>query len=330
MKKVNFLTSIIIISLFLSFTTIGIDSDMVYVSDSTFRENIYKAAIDENNDLNLEAKGLQIVKESITPVYTIDMLEYSKSDSLNIKPLIKNIDGYDRTFYIAKTITESNAFGGNMLFCYKNGEARYMCFYPSEIFSDILPNPRYYSSSSYADHAERIRKILNQELIISPKNVKFVYIDYVGLFFCVDVDGGQNFIHIGYQGVQETYNSYKTDVCLSVSDIKNISVEFSEIYNRRIKEIEAWEKEHPGQTYDLSGGESISPILSTCSQVDNILNISEYLGIDMTAGISDIETDNGQNINSDKLQKALLIIIPVCVFLAGAVTFICIKKRKKA
>ena len=201
-------------------------------------------------------------------------------------------------------------------------------FFAFSEYFEGLSNPGWAASCSYADHAQRIQKILNRSSFVPIDKVKYVLFEGWGNAFYIEDDTGVHIIPAGTLYKNQEYNG--TDRAVNINEIKKFADRALESHNEYIKEKEAWEKEHPGQKYMVVGGGAASPFTSSCSQFDNILNISEYLGIDMTAGVSDIEIDDGQVSFPDKLQKALWITIPACVLLAGAVTFICIKKRKKA
>ena len=324
-KTCIFITSIVILIFFCCTMVMAAESeqDMVYVSNSN-RESIYQTTQNESFDyyLALQQDGLQIVKESITPVYTIDMIDYAKTDSITVKPLLSgkfdDVKNQGNVF-VAKTIMSNGAYGGNIMFYVENGIARFMTFSPSGALQKYFPegtNSRFEASTSYADHAVRIKKILNQEDIVSPNDVKFILIEDIGQFFYVTTKSGQFFIPIGYQN---TDASYGVDLLLTITDIKELAQIQYDAYIQHIARKDAWEKEHPGETYDLTGYERGAPVLSGCSYVDNILNIPEYLGINMNA--------NQQEAPSNYSQIIIWAVITICMILFGCVVVVKLKKK---
>ncbi len=329
-KQIISFTIILILCLTLSTNIYALEERETVYASAEKQNEIYSMLNDESFDeyKYLKHHNLTILKESITKVYYVSMLDYARSGILEVVPMTceGSTDVYD-----AKTINANGEYAGTIRFYIKDGIAYRMLFEPSyfafpELFEGLY-DPCCSASCSYADHAQRIQKILNRSSFVPIDKVKYVLFEGWGTAFYIQDDSGVNIIPVG--SMHKSEGNYITDSVFSKNDLKKAADRSLERHNEFIKEKEAWEKEHPGQPYTATGGGAASPISSTItsSQVDNILNISEYLGIDMTAGVSD---NSGQATDSDKLQKALLIIIPVCVFLAGAVTFICIKKRKKA
>lgn len=329
MKKVCWLAIFLIVLSLFCFPTAsasGAEKDMVYVADD-YRESIYLATQNESFDyyLALKEDDLQIVKESITPVYTIDVLDYAKTNNFLLKPLQSGKTdnaGDQGNVYVAKTLLSDNTYGGNIMFYIENGVARFMTFSPSGALKKYFTNgvnPRFRASSSYADHATRIKQILKREEFVSPNDVRFVFIDDIGQFFYVCTDGYQYFIPIGYQN---TDDSYEVDVALTISDMKKLAQKQLEVYNKRMALKEAWEKEHPGEVCDLVGYEQAAPVLSGCGHVDNILNIPEYLGINMNV--------NQQDAPSNYPQIWIWTIIAICAIAFGCIIAVKLKKQKNS
>lgn len=305
------------------------EKETVYASPEKQNE-IYSMLNDEsyNGYKYLKYDNLTILKESITKVYYVSTLDYARSGILEVVPI--TYEG-SSDVYVAKTINSNGEYAGNLQFYIKDGIAYRLLFEPTYFaFPDIyvgIDDPKCMASCSYADHAQRIQKILNRSSFVPIDKVKYVLFEGWGNAFYIEDDTGVHIIPVG--SLYKYGGYYDTDREVNINELKEFADRFLERHNDLIKEKEAWEKEHPGQSFaslGAAGGGAASPFTGSCSQFDNILNIYEYLGIDMTAGVS----DNGGQVNdSDKLQKALWITIPACVLLAGAVTFICIKKRKK-
>lgn len=308
-------------------------SGMVYVSNE-LRDSIFEATQSEesyDSYLALQKDGLRIVKESITPVYTASMLDYAKTGNLSVVPReYKNVreDIMLGQIYIAKTVLADGTYGGNLKFSYKEGEAHFVSYSPSEAMRETFDNPSFDASSSYADHAIRIKRMLGRNSFVSPNDVIFLEISY-GQFFYIRTNGQQYFVPIGLQKTADTIvrNEY-TDRLLTLSDMKELAQEQLEIHNNYLLELEAWKKEHPGEGSPIGLNDFVSPVVSYGSQVDNIIDIAEYLGIDMTAKPQAAVVPQDEPILHS--QNTLWMIIPVCVIGTGCIAVVWTKKRKKA
>ncbi len=144
------------------------ETSSVYVSQE---ERRYVADIlkNDNGDISryLDYNGFKIVEASITPVYWIDPLDYSKTNSIEIIRLYDNNTKYGSLF-VVKLIDKEENYAGNLSFTIKDDTA---CFMGATIITDEGYS---HSSCSYADHAERIRKCLKETQII-PLSKSFHY-----------------------------------------------------------------------------------------------------------------------------------------------------------
>ena len=333
-KKYCFILVLLILTLIFVPTVkaFDIEEEMVYISNDK-RESVYQATQKEDFAYYKLFKkfDIHVVKESITPVFTIDIYEYAQSDKFSIKPFYQELPSMSNTqqqtddiqgnYYVAKTVTSDGRFAGNIWFSvYDNIVIGHFTFSDNFKISDIFGDEdeyddiRYQSSSSYADHAERIKNLLNREEFVSPYDVKLVAADGIGCCFYINDEQGEYFIPIGYQfyeGYEDQDPKLKYNVCLTAADIKEKAIEQYERHLDYMARKEAWEKEHPGETYLAVGGTgSADSISSYCSNVDNILNISEFLNIDMTSPTRDNQPDK---------QILIVAISCVCVFSVGGI-----------
>ena len=116
-------------------------------------------------------------------------------------------------------------------------------------------------------------------------------------------------------------------------------------YEAFLKEKAEWEAANPGKTWDRVGGYSVSPIMSGCSQVENIVDIAAYLNIDYSlpsnpdfgGGIVNDNEVNNENDNSisnenDAFLNSKMILITTSIatiaLLTVAIT-VWINKRNK-
>ena len=195
----------------------------------------------------------------------------------------------DKRVYSSKMIDGNNAFSGSMTFYVDDGIAY-------RLYSSPQPFKEYeyqYASTSYADHAKRIQKILKLDSLVSPVDVKYVVIDGVGDFFCVKSQDRMHFIAVGIMPVAlEHTDKFPIDYALDDVGLKQIADQQLEKYNAHLAEVEKWEKEHPGEEWTATGSSDGQTIVSQCSEVDNVLDIAEYLNIDFT-----VNWDSGKIIN---------------------------------
>ena len=251
------------------------ESDSVYASPED-QDRIYSLIMNEETSDIFELKeyDLQIVKESIAPIYSLSMAEYAKSSSLNI---CRSSSDYHGNLYSAKMITKEGLFAGNIIFGVKDEKIKRK---KSTIFctvDEFKNNHTVSASHSYADHAVRIKNILQKDSFVSVNNVKLVMIEEFGhMFFCVDDNNTTKFIAVGYVTTQE---KDPLDLVLSCSDLNQIGNDVIE-EQKRVDELYAeWEKEHPGEILYGPGGFTCLPTVGICNHIDNIVDIRTYLDI---------------------------------------------------
>ena len=269
--------------------------EMVYCSNAE-REEIWQRIQTEKPSPweELEEAGIQIVKESITPVYTIDWTALAETGEVEVKlNVTPHISGANYYSYVAKTITAEGEYGGTYIITVFDDGRVIGYFTPSPAidhyrYDSITGKRRSNSAScSYADHAERIRLLLNKEEIVSPYDVKYVFLASQmvhprGAYFYIESE--QVFIPIGVTSASATEKDVR-DFVLTPEDMRPQAEKDLEEYNAFLERKAAWEKEHPGETFLAVGGEgspysfSAAPV---CSHLGNVNNIAEYLGIDMT------------------------------------------------
>lgn len=268
------------------------EKSMIYATGSD-QETIYKLLQKDSFDFkkSLDSLSLTVVKESISPVYTIDLLEYAETGVINVKPSLAGKESTDNknnrgNVYIAKTITTQQEFGGNIMFYVEDNVAYSMFFTPSDKTNNVS---RYQASCSYADHAVRIQNRLKEDKFVSVYDIKYVIINSVGDFFYISNNKHNTLIPVGYisSDASDLGFTAQVDTLIHVdSDLKTLADNRLEEHKAFIRKKEQWEKEHPGELWDYTGDNSVSPLISGCSQVDNIQNIAEYLNLDLNADVS--------------------------------------------
>ncbi len=341
MKRV--LICILLILLILPFSSRSAaaenEKEMVYLSGEEL-DRIYALTTDESFvwSKSLKSDSLMIVRESIMPIYTIDMYEFAETGKFEVKPMWVSIRGEDNegkgNFYAAKLINEKKQFAGNIIFnVEEDGETNLGNFLyapgnpPPSSKDEDVSSQTYYLSYSYADHAERIKNILNSKEIISPNDVKLLSLPWVGMFFYVKNENYDILIPTG----TARYDGKKSDSML-VDRTVNPYVELKAIADNLLAdadrykaEKEAWEKEHPGEIYQVygEGFSGASEIVSGCSSVNNIINISEYFSVNN-------KTDGYLRLLGNDVNNYIYICLAsITIASVSLHILVLIKKRKK-
>ena len=150
------------------------------------------------------------------------------------------------------------------------------------------------ASCSYADHAKRIQNILDRSTFVPTSDVKYVTIDHVGSCFFVQNEAKHTIIPLGYENASAVH---KTDYTLDTTELKEIADENLRLYNEYLLEKAEWEAEHPGETYEVMGITGTAPIITSCSEVDNIIDIAAYLNANTDESVSDNNNDTSEPSN---------------------------------
>ena len=305
-----FLVSMMLLSLFSPFCYAEEEKEStVYASDEEI-ENIYRIIQENKWDFSalLLNNELEVLKESITPVYFLDTLDYARSGIISInRSYFRKEDGL---VYTVKLIDKNKKYAGNMIFYIKDNMA-------GHLLSQSVSSGFYRASCSYADHAERIRKILGREEIIPISDVRYVIIDGVGNFFYVKNNGKDYFIAEGYiLEKKEDYNRYNQDISiLDSQQLKVIADNQLLRYEQFLLEKEQWEKDHPGEIWDYTGDNS-QTIVHICSEIQDIVDIPNYF--------------NSVTSYSHSTNRFMLPVVLGCLaFLTGLCAIVITKRRKK-
>jgi hypothetical protein len=179
--------------------------------------------------------------------------------------------------YTVKLLTKSGEYGGHLIFYVDNDKA--ICISFAKSFNpsnpDELRSGSYKASTSYADHAEKIRTLLGLDKFVSVENVTFVRINGIGEFFCINAEDTDIFIPIGHHN-----NNDSSLQMLSADEIRQRYVAYEDALDEYKKQLEEWEKEHPGEKYDETGPTFFEHLVRvSCGDIHNVTNIEEYLSI---------------------------------------------------
>ena len=221
-------------------------------------------------------------------------------------------------------------------------------------------------SCSYADHAERIRKMLNKDEFIPVSDVKYIGMNNgfgsMGSFFLIDYNGEQVIIPVGSK-YTDSNETYPCDEIISFSYLYEQAKMYLKAYEFSNK-VSEWFEEHPGEEFPYrdEADDLGTPFIpyGTCSQVENIINVYEYLGIDYadndttepteTPDVTPAETvtpteqeptvtPNNTPVNTSApltetentkdVQWVMWLVASVAVVVVAAVVLTALKKRKR-
>ncbi len=274
-RSIIVLTAVITIaSLLILCVCIDQKNQTLFYSPSEQQDRIYELIMSsEELKAELDAGSLTVIKESIAPMYGIDLAEYSKTGELKADQRLTV--GDDRWVYIAKVITAKGDFAANLRMYIGADSFFYSLIesYDYAVAENISDDYWYLESWSYADHAEEIMEILGSDTIIPASDVKYVYAT-IGDFFYIDNDQYKVLIPVGIYTAREVRQTAFGIIAGSVLDVQRL-----DLGGRQLKEIADYYLEwSSGEPVD---GNLLKEYISReCTLVNNITDINGYLGIE--------------------------------------------------
>ena len=244
---------------------VGSNGSSVYVSDDDREKLSYML---ENNSVNIrpyiESDGYKILTETISQVYYVDLLSFSKTNELEIKPVDLGKEG--TRLYIAKVLDKDDNFVGNMRFTVVDDTAYH------SLFTYVSKNEEFSSpaSCSYADHVERIQRCLKEDSPVPETDVTFVTIEWLGTFFYINNEKHNVFVGVGDLNAQNDY-------VLNIDQLKEIADKRQKEYEAFLAAKEEWEKNHPGEEYLVYGGEYQTDALIESSDITDMEEETQQL-----------------------------------------------------
>lgn len=340
MKKKKFISLICCLLLCMGVLSLTCYADsnkndsMVYASGEQL-DQIYELLQKDsyNRKKLLEVNSLTIVKESITPVYTVDLVKYAETGKMSVVPMWRGNIGCvpsegSGNVYVAKTITSDKQYGGNIMFYIENGVAYNLEYSPSKYSPMWDEGGSYPASSSYADHATRISSALKEPEFVSVYDVKYVYIsEELGGFFHISNNDHDIFFSIGYVSV-ETSNKSTNNVDYSIepNELLNYAKDYSAKWGAYLKEKAEWAAAHPGEIWDRTGDVEASPIITECSHIDNVLDIASYLNIDYTLASNHNQNDSDIGFSIDS--RVIFSLVFIAIILTFSIIFTVLRTKK--
>ena len=343
MKKILFFTLIIFTLLFLScgifLLTVGInvEEETVYLSNDQ-RDEIYQRMVESSSSyvhcVLVPPTGVTILKDSITPTYSIDLSELVRTGEVEIVPYVwVKANTFRDYVYYAKTVLPTGEFAGNCsLYIDADDGDFYSAYNPTsvvEYYSTDCDGKKhkvenFAASYSYADHAERIRALLGKEEIIPAEDVKFVYLKHPyydkGPYFYIESE--QVLVPVGKMAEDpDSTKPLRQDEYLTLEDLKTMAEQDLKAYEEELARKEAWKEEFPEVPYAFNYGSTFNPHAYLCSRVDNVTDIAGYLDLNMTVKQSDM----------DRLSVILgYVSLGLAAVGGGLITFLAIRSKQKA
>jgi len=285
MKKTIVSLILIIVSMLMlsikGFTTDRITFPGESVYAATDKQNAIYEIIQSSEECMkiLNYDGVSIVKESIMPFYTANLLDYVETGVFEIKQRsaefsydISDLDNIKRTtgnVYFAKTVNTEGLYAETIRI-YVNISEKHVRISGGNSLVSI----------SYADHARRIQRLTGNGYFVSPADVRYVYIEWLGSVFYIN-DGETEALVL----VSAVTNIFGEERHVD-SEIIYIGEKFKKVADEqaiKVKEHLAYAEEQKalypgGATIPGPGTELVrNAIFVNENDVDNILNINEYL-----------------------------------------------------
>ena len=252
-------------------------------------ESVYASKVDQNRLYSLLTSDdyesyafirdnrYEYVKESITPVYTLDVRDFANDGKINIKPLKKrlSIDHKEASgqIYMVKIVDSEKNFWGNEMFVelpsgLKPLRTQFVSTDP-DISSPI--------SFSYADHAEWISQELKSSSFIPAEDVRFLSIEGIGEYFYVSNKRYTGFLPVAYSP-DTTAPALKEMIdhsLITPSELSRYAKKYVLMMEERRIQLEEYQKDHPGENLYF-GAPSIGCMKSS-GKTNDIYRINEYL-----------------------------------------------------
>jgi hypothetical protein len=268
-----------------AFAAAGDYGEAVYASRSD--QDALIEIIEKSEDLmkQLNYDGVSILKESITPVFVADFLEYAETGVFRIWPdSLPHVENDPASFngsvYMSKAVTADGLFAGYMMFHIDDGVASSLMFTPTPVLEHYF-DARYgfggnanLVSRSYADHAGRIQALMESDSLIPASQVRYVGIQNLGEAFYINDGNIEALVVISASG-----NVFTSEIMYFGDDLKKKADECLVEFNEQEKAVQEWMEANPGE-FPLGSLDGMSsPYYSVDkANVDDIIDIAAYLG----------------------------------------------------
>ena len=329
--------------------------ESVYASPSE-QDAIYEIIENSEHFINMLKKdGIRVVKESITPIYQVNFLEYARTGIFEIKPVVAVEGRIDWTsdstrsepsnYFAAKMVTSEGWFAGDIWFYVENGVARVTCGLESKQFMSYLisigelnldldmvlrSNSPTVSTVYYADHVEQISAFAGR--VVPADEVRLVMVSNVATVFYIN-DGKTEGLVSTIPGLApelrepiyyDIFGSYEPTGIVYVDEaLKAIA---DAVLQEHIEYVAEWEalvtalKAKYGDDYWLylpvGGGD-----LSSYFVGDDLFDASV---IDLDSSTSDISDTNDIN------PGIIIGAVSASLLLAAAVSFFVLRSKKRS
>jgi hypothetical protein len=248
------------------------------------QDTVYEA-VQNPGGLNafLDNNKITIIKESITPVYVASLYEYAETGVFTIRPETRRDN---EIAYRAKTVTANGAFAGNMKFYVLDGVAYMSSFTPNRV-PGFSFEPSYgfegnesLVSYSYADHAKRVQSLTGRESFVPVSKVRYVGVEGLGNVFYVNDGKTEALVYIDGDG--GVFSQGPGEIVYVGKELKKAANEKLAERKASLKRKAEWEAANPGKAWSFTGSGGAAAASGISGQVDDVVNIVEYLGLEDT------------------------------------------------
>jgi hypothetical protein len=218
---------------------------------------------------SMKNHGVGIMKESITPIYTADFLEYARTGVFTIIP---HVTGHFKEVpengggqvYMVKAVT-TRGFAGFYIFYVEDGIAYHTSFFPS---AQLEPGNTSIVSPYYADHARRVASLTGREAPLPASDVRLVQAGSLGTVFYVNNEGLEALIVIGADG--RIFYGDSGEIAYFDDELRGKANELLHEHNDMLKWAEEWKTANPGEEFSHTGGVRVSYYTINSNDIDDI------------------------------------------------------------
>ena len=286
------------------------DQKNTFVVNEEQQEIIYNTIIN-NSDNELKSvitiDHMSIVKESIIPMYIMDVYSYAETGVLKIYPEVYELNNSEINVFQVDLMTDDGKYGGVIQFYIKDGKAYHLLEIPSHhklMKEGTEPaNKNYEIINGYFTNVENVKKVLKIENISDrdEKDIRYVTVEELReKYFCVDCGNRLLMVspaRIDKNGdLMQPYYFYDDEAFLQRAKEALTEYKEGQIF------YEEWTKEHPGELYTYVGGPG-----AVISNNDNELTTIP---------------------SKEKSKWLIVLLLIVCISIIMMAGYIIIKKKK--
>ena len=239
--------------------------------------------------------GCKIVEESVTPIYSSYLWDWTESGSKQISDSLLGVQ-----YFTAKFTCSDGAYAGNIMAAHFPEYCKEGLYKAEEWYVEIIQAGDKVVSYNYADHSERIQRILGTDEELPPSDVRLVeMVGISGLMFYISNEEFDGFIRadsmIGRE--RELMNPEYADFdfynrFIKSEELEKYACDILEKQYNEISRYREYDQKRPSEPYEgrmgfrwLDYTKNIVDENNTGNPdlpINNIINCYEYFGLDPT------------------------------------------------